>query len=121
MEELWFIDALIPLKDRLLIELVRGAVLWSLWLARNKLCFQGVRAKPRALGAKIISLAKFWVTSKDNGSVLKLSLVLPTDVLHIPIFCDALITQEGDLDGRVQEHRVPLRTDGSDTRDDSEI
>ena len=27
MEELWFIDALIPFKDRYLIELVRGTIL----------------------------------------------------------------------------------------------
>ena len=118
MEELWFIDSLIPLKDRLLLELVRGAVLWTLWLTRNKLCFQGIRTKPRAVGAQIISLAKFWVTSKDSGSILKLSLVLSTDVLHIPILCYDLIEQEEAIDGTTQERRALLLTNGFDLRED---
>jgi hypothetical protein len=28
-----------PLKDFILIETVRGVVLWSVWLERNHLCF----------------------------------------------------------------------------------
>lgn len=83
-------DAYIFLKDNLLLELLRGADLWSVWLARNKLCFQGV-VNPRSLGAQIASLAIFWVTSMKNGSKLKLSLILPSDVLNIRVQIDGLM------------------------------
>lgn len=36
IEELWYIYTSIPLKNKLLIELFRGAILWILWLTRNK-------------------------------------------------------------------------------------
>lgn len=53
IEELWIIDKDIPLKDRCMVELIRGAVLWSVWLARNKMCFQGVALALFWLGMKI--------------------------------------------------------------------
>ena len=34
--DLWVLDAFIPLKDSLLIELIRAATLWTIWLNRNK-------------------------------------------------------------------------------------
>ena len=94
MEELWFIDALIPFKDRYLIELVRGAVLWVMWLTRNKLCFHGIHTSLRSIGSQIISLAQFWVRSKGRGTLLTLSLVLPTDVMQLPVFFDNFLLQE---------------------------
>ena len=35
LDELWLIDASIPLKDRLLVELLRGVVLWTIWLEKE--------------------------------------------------------------------------------------
>jgi hypothetical protein len=75
------LDAAIPLKDRLLIELVRGAILWSVWLERNRVIFKEAQPKtPKALGISIISLATFWCKSKGNNSFFKLTLILPCDV-----------------------------------------
>lgn len=37
IEDLWIIDAMISLKDILLVELVRGAVFWTVWLNINAL------------------------------------------------------------------------------------
>lgn len=42
IEDLWSLDAVVHLKDMLLLELGRGAILWSVWLVRNKLCFEGL-------------------------------------------------------------------------------
>ena len=94
IEELWLIDALIPFKDRYLIELVRGATLWVMWLTRNKLCFEGIHTSLRSIGSQIISLAQFWVKSKGMGTILTLSLVLPTDVLQLPVVFDNCLLQE---------------------------
>ena len=41
IEDLWIIDAKIPFKDRQLIEMVRGSVLWTVWLNRNVLAAVG--------------------------------------------------------------------------------
>lgn len=56
-DELWLIDALIFfLKNGLLVKLVRGDVLCSVWLARNRLCFQEVQStNPRSIRAQILS------------------------------------------------------------------
>lgn len=32
--DLWILDASIPLKDKLLLEMIRGAVLWVIWLEK---------------------------------------------------------------------------------------
>lgn len=54
--------------------------MWSLWLERNKLTFQGVTCKiTQHLGLQIISLAKFWCQSHTNDSLLKLALMLRCD------------------------------------------
>ena len=93
------------MKDALLVELVRGAVLWTVWLVRNKLCFQGVRTTPRNVGLQILSLTNFWVNSRNDGSKLKLSLILPSDVSILPITFDGLMIQEGS-EVAIQEAEV---------------
>jgi hypothetical protein len=78
MDDLWFIDYCIHLKDKLLIELVRSAVCWILWIERNEVIFQSkTPSKFRSLGLKIIALAKFWSTIRNASHLLKFSLVLP--------------------------------------------
>ena len=85
IEELWLLDAAIPLKDKLLLEMIRGAVLWLLWLERNKVIFQGSQPVPlKVLGAKILSLVSFWCKSNNDKSFFKLTLILPCDVKELP-------------------------------------
>jgi hypothetical protein len=32
VQDLWYLDCSIPLKDAIIIETVRGVVLWTIWL-----------------------------------------------------------------------------------------
>ena len=81
LPDLWLFDAWIPLKDRFLIELIRAATLWVIWLARNKICFNNTAIPSTAsLGAQIISLTSYWCKSNMDESFFKLSLILPMDV-----------------------------------------
>ena len=85
IDDLWILDAAIPLKDRLLIELVRGAVLWQIWLERNNIIFKGSSPQSlKVLGSKIISLVLFWCKSNSDKSYFKLTLILPCDVKKLP-------------------------------------
>ena len=79
------IDASIPFKDRLLIELLRGAVLWIIWLERNRLCFNdSTPCSIRCIGTKIISLTQFWYQSRGDDYFLKLNLIMSFDVKDLP-------------------------------------
>ena len=90
MDDLWLLNASIPLKDRPLVELVRGAVLWCIWLARNKLCFQHTNIPTlQAVGSRIISLSTFWCQSLNDGSFQHLPLILPMNTNGLP--CQDLI------------------------------
>jgi zinc-binding in reverse transcriptase len=60
LANLWLIDSCIPLKDKILVELVRSVVCWVIWLERNSIIFnQSSPVSYRALGLKIINLATF--------------------------------------------------------------
>lgn len=90
MDDIWFINALIPLKNKPMVELVRGAVLWCIWLERNKICFQNTSIPSvQAMGSKIIALSTFWCQSLNNGSLLHLSLILPLNTNNLS--CQDLI------------------------------
>jgi hypothetical protein len=53
----------IPLKDTVIVEMVRGAILWVIWLERNKLCFTNEKYRNiKVVGLQIISLTSFWCT-----------------------------------------------------------
>lgn len=61
ISDLWVIDATVPFKDRLLVELIRGVVLRIVQLERNQVCFKGSNsATTKALGSRVIALANFW-------------------------------------------------------------
>jgi hypothetical protein len=45
LEDIWVIDAMIPYKNIQLIEMIRGAVLWTIWLEMSRLCFQNGSSK----------------------------------------------------------------------------
>ena len=79
------VDAYIPLKDRPLVELIKGVVLWVIWLERNRLCFNtNSNCKSIiSIAAQIVSLATFWCKSRGDDLYLKLTLILPCDVKEI--------------------------------------
>ena len=84
IRDLWLLDASIPLKDQLLIELIRGVVLWIIWLERNDLIFNNSEIRPiYALATKIIALITFWCKNNGDSSYLKLTIILPNDVKDI--------------------------------------
>lgn len=81
ISDLWVLDAYIPFKNKPLVELIRGAVIWVIWLERNRVCFQNNTASPiSSIAAKIVSLTSFWCKSRGDQMYLKLSLILPFDV-----------------------------------------
>jgi hypothetical protein len=54
------------LKDKILIELIRGAVCWAIWLDRNNVIFNNAHPSSfRYLGLKIINLATFWCKARN--------------------------------------------------------
>jgi hypothetical protein len=86
LQDLWYIDSSIPIKDTVNVEMVRRAILWVIWLERNKLCFTNGKCKNiKVVGLQIISLTFFWCTHMRKGNLLKPSLVLPqtTDDLFL--------------------------------------
>ena len=84
IDDLWILDAYIPLKDKKLLELIRGAVLWTVWIERNNMCFQNKNPRiVQGIASSIVALASFWCQSKQNDSYFKLSLILPFDTTDL--------------------------------------
>lgn len=83
IDDLWFTDACIPFKDRLLIELLRGAVLWSISLNRNALCFNQTPTSMRKIDAQILSLAQFWCKANSDALVASLDCILPKNITKL--------------------------------------
>ena len=74
-------DYCIPLKDANLVEIIRGAVLWNIWLDRNRILFNaGHVYTVQVLGAKIMALANFWATNQKSNLTSQLNLILPSDL-----------------------------------------
>lgn len=82
IDDLWsYLPAGIPLKDNNILELVRGAVCWTIWLERNRLCFNDCKVNSlQNLGMQIIKLATFWCKHSRKNKLLNLTLVLPQEV-----------------------------------------
>lgn len=60
LDELWLFDVVIPLKDSLLLELIRRVVLWVIWLEIDKVYFNGTKpASVKIIGTKILSFVLF--------------------------------------------------------------
>jgi zinc-binding in reverse transcriptase len=60
IEDLWILDSCIPLKDKILIKLIKNTVCWVLWLTRNKCIIDKILIPSvRSIGLQIINLAKF--------------------------------------------------------------
>jgi hypothetical protein len=74
-------DSCIPLKDKILVELVRSVVCWVIWLERNSIIFnQSSPVSCRALGLKIINLATFWCKTRNASQLFRLTLILPQGI-----------------------------------------
>jgi hypothetical protein len=81
---LWDLNFRISLKDAIVIEIVRGAVLWAVWLERNKIVFISSKLRSlKCLALQIISLASFWCLHTSNGNLRNLSLVLPQNTYDL--------------------------------------
>lgn len=66
--------------------MIRGVVLWTIWLERNRLCFQGGFCESlKSVDNVIITSAKFWCAVRKDGSILKLFLILPDNTLDLPL------------------------------------
>src|SRR5664279_1582390 len=84
ISDLWLFDNWIPLKDSLLVELVRAATLWLVWLTRNRICFQHVPVpNVSSVGSAIIALTSYWCKARLNDSYFKLTLILPMDTTYL--------------------------------------
>jgi hypothetical protein len=89
------------LKNQYVVELIRGAVLWIVWLERNRLCFAN-KGKPKHVtvtGMQIISLARYWCGIKGKTNLLHLSIILPQDVevlsLQVQDLTEGMSEEEG--------------------------
>jgi hypothetical protein len=90
------IDTSIPMKDSNVVEMVRGAVLWCVWLERNRLIFKDGTAKNvQCLGAQIIYFVKFWCKSQSYDAIDNLTYILPCDTKNL--IGDSLISLEEDV------------------------
>jgi hypothetical protein len=60
LEDIWLLDAVIPFKNMIVVEMIRGAVMWTIWLEINRICFQnkGVRSI-KIIGMHILSLVTY--------------------------------------------------------------
>jgi hypothetical protein len=80
LADLWYLDSFIPLKDDVLLEAFKGAVLWVIWLERNIICFNNTKCRNIKTIYKIISLVSFWCSHTGTDNHLKISLVLPQTI-----------------------------------------
>lgn len=123
LADLWSLDAWIPLKDCLLIELIRAATIWTVWLTRNKVCFSNIGIPSLStIGSQIISLTTFWCKSNLDNSFLKLTLVLPMDVENLSQAGNFIILSETDTSEEASstwnsEEDPCLGLEGSDLSD----
>lgn len=75
-KDIWFSDSCIPLKDKLLLKIFRGAVFWVLWKERNKLYFQD-----GTLPLWQLKVIEFSLWQHFGGhTYYKLTIVLPCTV-----------------------------------------
>ena len=69
------------MKDANIIMIIIGAVLWTLWLERNRVIFTGGIAKQASsLRAQILAICRFWCSNQKYNALDKLTYVLPHDV-----------------------------------------
>jgi hypothetical protein len=83
--------------------MIRGAMFWVIWLEMNKLCFTTHSPKNLAmLGMRIISITKYWCTSKGKFDLFNLFLVLPQEIAElflqvVPVLVEEYLEEEEEL------------------------
>lgn len=61
--------------------MIRASTLWTLWLTRNKICFNNTFIPSIvSVASAIITLASYWCKARSDDSFFKLTLLLPFDV-----------------------------------------
>lgn len=65
--------------------MIRGAIVWIIWLERNNVCFKGlVPTTSKTFGIKIIALTSFWCQSGNDDSFSNLYLIILFDLKELP-------------------------------------
>lgn len=119
-EELWEIDYCIPLKDANLVEIIRGAVLWSLRLDRNRIMFKDGRIHEiQDLDSKIIPTAYFWASQQKVDSTSQLKLIFPCDVKDL-IGTTVVVFME-EVQDIIRMLRARIDLDGEDTTQSQQL
>ena len=97
--------------------MLRGAILWNVWLERNRVIFNDntTPISAKSLGFKIISLATFWCKSSSDNSYLKLSLMLPCDVKDLP---DQILEEEEESTQALGASNPPDHMSGDEMSDE---
>lgn len=60
------------MKDPNIVKIIRGVVLWSVWLERNMLIFKGASSRSvQSIGVQIVAIAQFscqhyWYDANSN-------------------------------------------------------
>lgn len=74
------LDRFIPMKDYNIVEITRGAVLWNIWLERNRIIFRrGTIRSVQSLGVQIVAIAQFWCQHQRYDANSNLQFMLPFD------------------------------------------
>lgn len=67
--DLWSIDKDIHTREPLILEVIRAATIWSIWLVRNKICFNNATIPSIAsVATSIISLSSYWCKARNDNS-----------------------------------------------------
>jgi hypothetical protein len=73
-------------KNSQLIEMIRGAVLWTIWLEWNILCFQnGSQKIIRSVEIQILRLVFFWCQHACPSLYNDLLSIMPQKVQNLPL------------------------------------
>lgn len=68
------------MKDANVVEMIRGVVLWSIWLKRDRLIFRDGNAKSlQVVGSHIISLVQFWCKNQKYDACNIFKYIIPCD------------------------------------------
>jgi hypothetical protein len=68
------------------MEMIRGAVLWTIWLEINCLCFyNGTLKLLRSTGLQILTLVSFWCQHATASQITNLPLTVPLEVQSLPL------------------------------------
>jgi hypothetical protein len=104
-------DTIIPFKNISLVEIIRGVVLWIVWLERNRLYFKtGTPRSIRAIGIQILSFVTFWCKNIDESFFVNIKHLLLQDVLLLYLHVGTLRMDQEEM-GQRAGPKSELETD----------